>query len=78
MTLQWRHTWVGNREVFTAPDGTEWVRATPETATLTIPMTSPGLGPLYLKPGSVTHLKALAARKARRLDKRVRRLRKHA
>lgn len=46
-----------------------------DTTTLTVPSKTPGLGPLHLKPGSASHLKALVARKARRLDKRVRRLR---
>lgn len=52
----WRVEWVLRRsgfssyEVFTDPQGTEWVRAgSPETTELTIPMQTPSVPDLRLK-----------------------------
>lgn len=74
MTPRWSQRWVLGREVFTAPDGTEWLRANPETAELTIPSRTPGLGPLHLKRGASEGIRKAAARKARRLERRTKRL----
>ena len=74
--IGWTVQRLHGREVFTAPDGSEFVRATAQTATLTIMFHRPGLSPLYLKPGSRTQIQRLVDRKARRLARRSQRLRR--
>lgn len=70
----WQVQWVLGREVFTSPDGVEYVRATPETAELVLPARTAGVRSLYLKQGSAEGIRKRAARKARQIEKRTRRL----
>lgn len=73
MKPEWQVRWVLGKEVFTSPEGVEYVRATPETAELVMPARTGGVRSLYLKLGSAEGIRKRAARKARRLEKRTRR-----
>ena len=52
-TVAYRETRSGRSryEVFTSPSGQQFRRAAgPDTASVVLPMRTPGLGPLYLRP----------------------------
>jgi hypothetical protein len=72
MTAQWKvdrvysKSGMSSREVFTSPEGVEYVRSSREAAELTVPMKSRGLQPLYLRSrsrpfGAVTKQQAESA-----------------
>jgi len=64
------------RELFTAPDGTEWIRTDSEHAELCALLYTPGVPRMYLKRGSSERILKAAARKVRRLERRTKRLHK--
>ncbi len=74
-TSGWSVRWVVGREVFTSPDGGEYVRASAGSAELELPMRTAGLPPLRLRRDSSERLVRVRERAARRLSRRTARLR---
>jgi hypothetical protein len=76
LTSTWTVKWVLGKEIMVSPDGTEWLRSDNEHADLCVLIHTPGLPQLFLKRGSSARILKAAARKARRLDRRTKRLHK--
>jgi len=75
-TTGWSVRWVVGREIFTSPDGVEYVRASSGSAELEIAMRTPGIPPLRLRRESSEAIIRRRTRAERRLERRTARLRR--